>query len=286
MAQAVPNPSDFTTSHYLAKFAEEFPEQIKKTAMSYAEFPATLDTRDRVLSAAKAYPYTFLDCDQVYGINGEDDWKPLVQGFKDCGVEVVMYIGSPNPNFQNFLTAATQLNYKPLYLMEANFYEAEFAKWNGENGGAADNVYIRNAYLPLEEADVNPGTQKYLDLIDEYGGDVAQLGEQAMSGFLLWATAVKACGSNVTRDCVFAEIDKITDWTGGGMHAPTNPGENMPPDCGLLLRMQGGEFVRHTPTEAGTFDCDPSYVQPVSGQVVDRVKLGPDRVSTLFQPTS
>jgi ABC-type branched-subunit amino acid transport system substrate-binding protein len=285
MMQAVPNPSDFTASHYLAAFAKAFPEQIKKTAMSYAEFPATLDTRDRVLSAAKAYPYTFLDCDQVYGVSGEDDWKPLVQGFKDCGAEVVMFIGSPNPNFQNFLVSAAQLDYKPLYLLEANFYEAEFAKWNGENGGAADKAYVRNTYIPLEEADGSPGTQKYLDIMDEYGGDKAQLGEQAMSGFLLWATGVKACGSNVTRDCVFDEIAKITEWTGGGMHVPTNPAENMPSECGLLLKLEGATFVRFDPPEEGTFDCDPSYVQPVTGQVVDRVKLGPDRVSTLFQPT-
>jgi ABC-type branched-subunit amino acid transport system substrate-binding protein len=284
MVQAVPNPSDYTASHYLAAFAKAFPDKISKVGLSYAQFPATLDTRDRVLSASKAYGYTFLDCDQVYGVNGEDDWKPLVQGFKDCGAEVVMFIGSPNPNFQNFLVAATQLDYKPLYLLETNFYDQQFAKWNGENGGAADNVYLRNTYVPLEEAADNPATQKYLDLMDQYGGDKAQLGEQAMSGFLLWATGVKACGSNVTRDCVFGEIAKITEWTGGGLHVPSNPSENMPTECGMLLKMHGSTFERFVPKEPGTFECDPSYIQPVTGDVVDRVKLGPDRVSTLFLP--
>jgi ABC-type branched-subunit amino acid transport system substrate-binding protein len=282
MVTAVPNPSDFTPSQYLASFAKAFPEQIKKVGLAYANFPATLDTVSRIRSASTPYNYVFLNCDQVYGVNGEDDWKPLVQKFKDCGAEVVMFVGSPNPNFQNFLVAATQLDFKPLYLLETNFYDQQFVKWNAENGGIADEAYIRQTYTPMEEAADNPATQKYLDLIEQYGGDVSQLGEQATSAFLLWATGVKGCGSEVTRDCVLAEIAKITEWTGGGLHVPTNPSSNMPPECGMVVKMNGDTFERWDPEEPGTFDCDPTYVQPVTGDLVDRVKLGPDRISTLF----
>jgi ABC-type branched-subunit amino acid transport system substrate-binding protein len=282
MVSAVPNPSDFTPAQYLASFAKAFPGKITKVGLSYANFPATLDTVARIRAASKAYGYEFLDCDQVYGIAGEDDWRPLVQNFKDCGAEVVMFVGSPNPNFQNYLVAAAQLQYKPLYLLETNFYDQQFAKWNADNGGIADDVYIRQTYVPMEEAADNPATQKYLDLIDQYGGDVSQLGEQATSAFLLWATGVDACGSNVTRDCVFQEIAKVDDWTGGGLHVSTNPSKNMPSECGMVVKMNGGTFERWDPKDPGSFDCDPSYIQPVTGDLVDRVKLGPDRVSTLF----
>jgi len=218
----------------------------------------------------------------VYNISGEDDWKPFVQNLKDCGAEVVFFSGEPSPNFQNFLVAAKQLGYSPEYILDANFYKQPFADWNAQNDSAGDNVYIRQAYIPFEEATSNPATKQYIDLVTESGGDVSQLGAQAADAFLLWATAAKGCGANLTRDCVFEQIDAIGSWTGGGLHAPTNPGANTPPECGLTLRLQGKTFVRFDPVEAGTYDCDPEYVQPVTGEIVNRVELGSDRISTKY----
>jgi hypothetical protein len=52
-----------------------------------------------------------------------------------------------------------------------------------------------------------------------------------------------------------------TEWTGGGLHAPTSPGTNEPTECQLLIRIEDGEFVRHAPDEG--FACDPGYVVEV-----------------------
>jgi hypothetical protein len=194
----------------------------------------------------------------------------------------VYFTGSPAPNFQNFLTAAQQLSYNPVYVVDANFYTDTFAAWNGQNAGAGNQVYIRQAFTPLEEASNSPATQKYLDIVKAANGKISQLGAQSTDAFLLWATAAKACGSQLTSDCVFTEVKKIDKWTGGGLHAPTNPSTNMPPECGLVLKLDGGTFKRVAPEKAGEFDCDPSYVQPVKGDVVTRAALGPDRVSTKY----
>jgi ABC-type branched-subunit amino acid transport system substrate-binding protein len=282
MVTPVPNPTDFWPLQNAAVIAETFPDKITKTALVYANFAATIDTKDKVVATYPTYGFEFLDCDQPYNISGEDDWKPFVQNLKTCGAEVVYFSGSPNPNFQNFLAAATQLDFKPIYITEPNFYDAGFAEWNEQNGGAANDVYFRQAFTPLSEAASNPGIQAYLDAVAAVDGDPNQLGAQATSAFLLWATAVKACGDNVTRDCVFEEIAKIGQWTGGGMHAATNPAQNLPPDCGLTLKLDGGEFVRFDPIETGTFDCNPAYVQPVTGDVVTRAALNADRVSTKY----
>jgi hypothetical protein len=281
--QPVPNPTDFTPVQIAAAIAKAYPNEIKRTAVMYANYPATIDTKDKVLASYPPFGFEFLgDCEQQYNIAGEDDWRPFVQSLKDCNAQVVYFTGSPNPNFQNFLTAAAQLDYSPIYLTDANFYDEGFADWNEQNGGLADNVFIRQAFTPLTEADTVQATQDYLDIVQGNGGKVNQLGEQATSAFLLWATAAKACGDNLTRDCVLDEIAKITDWTGGGMHASVNPASNMPPECGITIRMQGGEFVRFDPTEAGSYDCNPDYVKPVTGEVVTRAALGPDRISTKY----
>lgn len=280
MAQPVPNPTDFAPVQIAAAFQRLYPDKIKKTAMMYANYAATEDTKDKVLATYPPFGFEFLPCEQVYNIGGEDDWKPFVQSLKDCGAEIVNFVGSPIPNFVNFLTAAQQLDYHPIYMVDANFYDANFLSQN--TTGIADNVHIRLAFVPFEEADVNPATQKYLDLVSAKGGKVGLLGAQSTASFLLWATAAKACGDNLTQQCVFDEIAKIQDWTSGGLHAPTDPGTNMPPDCGIVVKPEGTKWVRVDPTVRGDFDCDESYVKPVTGPVVERAQLGPDRVSTKY----
>ena len=275
--QPVPNPVDYTPVQIAAAIAEAFPDKIKKTATMYANYAATKDTKDKVLASYPKFGFEFLDCPQEYNIAGEPDWKPFAQKLKDCGAEVVYFTGSPYPNFENFLEAADQLDFDPIYMTDANFYDTQFAEWNTK--GLADKVYVREAYYPLEEADEVPAVQQYLDILEAAGGDVNQLGEQATSAFLLWATAAKECGSELTSKCVLDEIRKIEKWTGGGLHAETNPGANLPPKCGVTLKLEGTKWVRFAPEEPGTLDCSDDYVVKVTGPVVDQAKLDENRIS-------
>ena len=73
--------------------------------------------------------------------------------------------------------------------------------------------------------------QKYVSLVTADGGKVSQLGQQAASSFLLWATEAKACGSTLTRQCMINNLSKVHGWTGGGLSAP-GEGKNMPPSAG------------------------------------------------------
>ena len=102
-----------------------------------------------------------------------------------------------------------------------------------------------------------------------------QLGQQATSAFLLWATAAKEC-EELTRDCVLEQLHQITSWDAGGLHAESNPGENLPPECSLLLKLDGTEWVQVYPEEPGEFACDPDGSFQLSGRVVDQAQLGED----------
>ena len=268
MFQPVPNPVDYTSVEIAAAMAEKFPAKIKKNA-----------TKDKVLSSYPPFGFEFLNCAQEYNIAGEPDWRPFAQKLKECGAEIVYWTGSPNPNFRNYLDAAAQVDFQPIYLVDANFYDQAFAAWNKDGNG--DNVYIREAYVPLEEAGSNKATQDYLDIVRANGGDVNQLGQQAASAFLLWATQAKACGSELTRACMLDKLSMVDTWTGGGMHAETNPGKNMPPECGLVLKLTGTKFARFYPAKG--YDCAAEYVRQVTGPVVDRVQLDANRLVTKFQ---
>ena len=281
--QPIPSPGDETPASFAFELADKFPDAVKKAAFVYADYPATKETRDKYAAAFPKAGWKFQDCDQKYNIQGESDWKPIADNLKACGSEVVVWVGSPNPNFENFLAAAKQEGFEPkAWLSDANSYDSSFAKWNADNDGAADNVYIRLATVPFEDADTVPAVKLYSDLIDKEKGTKALLGVQATSAFLLWATGVQACGSDVTRKCVFDEVKKQTAWTAGGLHAPTNPGANVPPSCGVLIQMDGGDFKQVVPTKTG-FDCNDKYlVKGLKTDALTQAKLDGDRVATEY----
>jgi hypothetical protein len=72
----------------------------------------------------------------------------------------------------------------------------------------------------------------------------------------MFAQSVKACGSDVTRRCVYDNAKKIHAWTGGGLHAETDPGKNVGTLCFALVKATPKGFVNVDidPNE-GIFNC-------------------------------
>jgi hypothetical protein len=281
MYQPVPNPVDFQPVTVANYFSQAFPEKIKKTALMFANFAATRDTKDKYLTTYPPLGFEFLDCPQEYAIGGEDDWRPFVQSLKDCGAEVVLFVGSPAPNFQNFLAAADQLDYKPLYGLEGNFYDDQFAKWNTSSLG--DNSYVRIANVPFEATEQSKALQDYRAIVEGAGGDISLLGVNAANAFLLWATAADSCGADLTRQCVLDYLAGVHEWDGGGLAGTSDPGNNMPTECEIVMKLEGTTWKQVFPEALGEFACDPDNVQPVSGEVVDKAQLGADRKVHRFE---
>jgi ABC-type branched-subunit amino acid transport system substrate-binding protein len=281
MFQGVPNPADEMPVAIAHQIADMFPQDVKKVATMVPNYASTLDQRDKVLSAYPAAGWQFMPpCAQLTNILGEADWRPFALRLQECGAELVYVAGSPLPGMANYLDAAAQIGFDPVYVVDANYYDEAFAKWN--TNGHGDKVHLRFAFVPFEEADDNPATKQYIELVEGSGGDISLLGAQATSSFLLWATAADRCGADLTRQCVLGELAKVTEWDAGGLHAPTNPGENRPPDCGVVLKLEGTTFVRVRPESPTEFECDPTYIGKVTGPVVDKVELNADRISTKF----
>ena len=278
--QAVPNPADIFASGNAIQVAKLFPEQVKKSAVMFGNFSATQDTKNKVLEAYPKYGFKFLNCPQEYPINGAADWKPYIQKLKDCGAQVVYYSGQAYPNLQNTLDDAAQLNYHPIWLTDSNNYLQSFAQWNKSGNG--NKVYIRSAFVPFEGAKAGSATQQYEDIVKANNGDISQLGEQATSSFLLWATAASKC-ETLTRKCVLDELAKIHKWDGGGLHAETDPGGNMPAQCSVLLKLDGTTWKQVVPKQVGDYDCQPDGAFKLTGPVVAQAQLNADRISTKFQ---
>lgn len=277
MYQPTPNPADYYDAANAFLLAEKFPTQVKKAAVMQGNFAATIDSAEKAKIAYAQAGWTFLDCDQTYNIMGESNYTPFLQRLKDCGAEVVYFSGSPAPIFENVLDAAKALGYNPIWAEEANMYDSNFAKWN--TSGNADNVYVRMTYTPFEQANLNPATAKYLEIVKANGGSTSLLGAQATAAFLLWAQAAQSCGSSLTRECVLDALSKVTDYTAGGLQSPTDPAGNKPGNCAMVLKMTGTKYEQVLPAKTGEFACDAKYLVKLTGPVVDRAKLDANRVS-------
>lgn len=277
--QPTPNPVNFSPVSDAYQIKALFPSKVTK-AGQYIENLSSAEVS--MVKAKQAFSQTgwkYVNCPFEVNYTGEPSYAPFAQKLQSCGAQVVYTDTSPGPELYGILQANNQIGYNPIWLGDTNLYSPGFAAWN--TSGLANNFYVRSAYEPLEAANVVPAVKQFLSIVKSYG-PTDQLGEQSGSAFLLWATAAKACGSTLTRQCMVNQLSKVTTWTGGGLHAPDNPAKNTPPSCGLLLRLQNTKYVQAVPKKLGTFQCSSKYVVPNTGAAVLGTTLNAQGYSTKY----
>jgi len=281
--QPTPNPVNFSPASAAYQAASLFPKKIDKAG----ELVETLSSEAASMAkAVQAYTETgwkFLDCPFEINYTGEPSYTPFAQKLQSCGAQIVYTDTSPGPELYGMLEADNQLGYNPIWVGDTNLYSPEFAAWN--TSGLANNVYVRSAYEPLEASKAVPAVAQFLKIVKGIG-PTDQLGEQSASAFLLWATEAKACGSDLTRQCMVNKLSTVTSWTGGGLSAPGDPAKNTPPECGLLLRLQNTKYVQVVPKKLGAFQCSPKFVVPNSGASILGTTLNAQGYSTKYATAS
>jgi hypothetical protein len=275
----VPNPDDYIPGAPYFQAAQLFPTQIKKADLLHTTLSATETSNAKAVEGMQAAGWNVLNCGVKINYTGEPDYKPFAQKFQSCGISLLFNNTSPGPVLYNFIQAMDQVGIHPIILGEANVYTAAMAQWN--TAGLGNNIYVRESFQPLENAAQIPAVKAYLDAVKATGGDVSQLGAQAASSFLLWATEAKACGSNLTRQCMVNNLSKVHNWTGGGLHASGDVGANLPPKCGVLIKLTGTTWSQYYPKTIGQYDCNDKYLFKVSPANWGTT-LGPDRIATKF----
>jgi hypothetical protein len=279
--EAVPGPDDYTVASIFFEAAKLWPAQVKKSDFFHTTLAsATESTLVKNAEEAAAAGWNVMNCGVKINYNGEPDYKPFAQKYLTCGAQLVYYNLTPGPPLFGFLNAMNQLGESPIYVTEAADYTIPFAQWNTQ--GIANQTYTREAFEPIENADISPAVKAYVDAVKAVGGATDQLGEQAASAFLLWATEAQACGSTLTRQCMVNHLSQVHSWTGGGLHAVTDPGNNKPSDCGLIMKLTGSTWAQFYPTARGQYDCNPEYLFKITNPADYGTTLGPDRISTKF----
>ncbi|WP_421118715.1 ABC transporter substrate-binding protein [Aquihabitans daechungensis] len=258
--QVIPNPGDRYIVAGLKLIDEEYPGALDNTGFLTADFQTLAAQYSKESQGFEAEGATEV-YKSTYGINGEANWKPFVTDMKNKGVTFQKFIGEGS-NAAAFETARRQVGFEPeVRFYETNFYDQEFIK---AAGTAADGALISSVFIPMEEADSHPATQQYLDVMEEQGGKKALLGMQSTSAWLLFATLAKACDQDddLTRSCILKGAEGVTEWTGGGLHAPTNPAENDPATCQMVMEIKDQKFTRWGPADED-FACPDGAVVEV-----------------------
>ncbi len=243
------------------RIVEEHPDAASHAAMIYSNLPVTEGQAARQIEAYEDVGFDFV-YEQSAEI-GELNWTPIVVAMREAGVEYVA-MASTYEEFVNLQNAMDEQGFEPEVIdLEANFYDDAYPE---TAGAVADGSLVRITTSPFEDDPLDPALQVYLDALEATGGGDAQpalLGVQAFSAGLLFATAAKECGSELTRDCLIEQLDTITEWDGGGMHAPANPADNEITQCFIQMEVVEGGFQRAFPDEG--FSCDPDNVVELTG---------------------
>ncbi len=287
---ALPNGPYQSSSAYMEKLVTEIDddgagtdvdaEDLKQNAgILYGDIAILSNAAERIKQVGASVGFEFV-YDATYNILGEANWAPFAQSIADAGVEVLFYVGSPEV-FLPLEESMDQLGSAPAIIVhENNFYSPLYSE--GTDGLIPDTIKLaRSAIWPTELADQSPATQRYLDILFEYvpDGRDALLGIESMSAWLLFAQVAAECDRNndLTRSCVYDAGRAVDAWTGGGLHATTNPATAEPTTCEMLLQATGGSFEiwrgeGDTPEDA--FYCDPEAVVEIEGDFGEGVVRG------------
>lgn len=276
--EPVPYPVDKFNAAPLEVQAKLFPQFASNMTTLNSTSPGIQVANSKIVGVLKSMGITPKDCGVTLNQQGEPNYVSFAEKFKDCGIEALWNSGSPTPIAFNMLEAMKRVGLDTTLVFEATWYSPAVAAWTKKSGWT---INLGLVFQPLENAAHVPATQKYLDIVKAHGGKEGLIGVQSTSAFLLWATAAKECGAELTRQCMVDKLSGIHEWTAGGLHAPSDPGANLPSDCTLILSVTNGSYTQIEPKKAGEFTCNPDYVRDTDPKTLG-VTLNDDRVSTKF----
>ncbi|MDH6278998.1 ABC transporter substrate-binding protein [Prescottella agglutinans] len=277
--QGVPFPVDVANASVWFQMGEMHPDLKNDFALVGSTMPTIITSLTKTKSMAEAAGFKLKDCGITINYEGEASYVPFAEKVKACGAKGLWTSRSPVPAEFNFFKAVDQVGIDPIILGEATWYGNSVQAFNKDTG-LLDNLNAGMTFQMLEN-DKNAAVKQYKDLVTAKGGKTALLGMQSTSSFLLWATAAKECGSDLTRQCMINELSKIHEWDGGGLHAASDPGKNIPAQCGLVVSIKGADYSQAFPTTAGEFKCDPQYLVKTDPSTWG-TELGADRISTKY----
>jgi ABC-type branched-subunit amino acid transport system substrate-binding protein len=251
----VPNPGTEYAVGPGKFIAAHFPDAVKRAAILWPNLPVgrTQAARQRdAFEQAAGFDFVYANPTDVLVQN----WGPIVASLQDKHVGWITDVTTLT-EMEHLLQAASDAGWRPTVIdLGQQYYDESLP---GKPG--TDGALVLTNTVPFEEADRSPALQVYLRWLKTASPHTppTTLGVQAFSAGLLFAQAATALGSDVTRDGLVNQLKSIKHWDGGGLQAPSDPGDNQGLRCFLYMQVKGAKFVRYwpkLPTDGTSgFDC-------------------------------
>lgn len=197
-------------------------------------------------------------------------WRPTLEKMKQSGVEMLITTWLAVDSAAMF-REMDAMNWHPKVIVsDASAYN-RYTLAAAKNSKIPD-TYIYPTFVPQSLGDKNPAVQKALEILHlaDPGKDLEFFHMSGINSWLLWASAVKDCGSEVTTECVLAK-GKRANWDAGGLFAPgpiVETKDVRASDCFTMVKptAKGFEYdaAMTKPNKNEFFNCDPANVVAVA----------------------
>ncbi|MEZ5182101.1 MAG: ABC transporter substrate-binding protein [Acidimicrobiales bacterium] len=268
LVQPLPNPSATFNSAPAVYQVENHPDAVKRAALLWGGIDTARSQAERIKEAYEKVGFTFVYEKETEVI--QESYASEAKAMKDKGVQYVNFVNSTAEAVKLLKDIETQKVDPEVIELGQQYYDPQLL----DAGSAAEGVVVQLNTVPFEDADASPALQAYLDAYDQLGSKIepTSLGVQAWSAGLLFATAVKSLGDDLTRDSLLAALKDVHEWDGGGLHGTSDPGANKGAPCLAFTQVVDGGFQRLFPEEPATFDCKPEYAIPLEGDYGEGAK--------------
>lgn len=258
--QPIPNPPNYLSVGPQRYTAKKDPQAVKHAAMLYVDQGTTRVTAQKRVEGYQQVGFHF-DVNKSIGIT-QLEWGPYVDEFRSNNVQWFNVL-SDYANLAGIEKALQQQNVTVKYPeTDQSGYDPGFLK---AAGTAANGTLVVATTVPFEEKSTSRELRLFLEWLDKTNAKAppSALGVQGWSAGLLFATAAKSLGSNVTRKGLLTALKATHKWDGHGIHVEADPGSNRPTECWMYLKVKNGKFVRDYPAKG--FSCDPKNVVKLKG---------------------
>lgn len=196
----------------------------------------------------------------------QPDYNGEVLRLQGEGVDAV-FSSMDLPSNVRLIRAMCQQSYVPKVVhLEISTYDPTFFDRVSPDCIERQNIYLRTPHLPFSRTD-NAEMRRYLDHLERFHPD-AEPTTFGIEGWLsgkLFVEAVRSAGPRLTRERLYAALDGIEDWTGGGLIGPNTPSDRLIYHCNLMLHLEAGSFAPKSDFLCGDFYASQDFTGPPVG---------------------
>jgi ABC-type branched-subunit amino acid transport system substrate-binding protein len=235
--------------YYIANYGAEPPRHL-------AHFVSAVETA-RIAARRQRAVLENIGYEVVYTREvqpNEPNYTGDVIQMRSQGVQAVMWEGQADQMADLVNAMADQGFEVPLLNPGSTAYSHAFVDQTGPNSEGAHIDVTHELFL--DDNNAVPEVQLFREWMDRVDPDqdVDLFALFAWASGRMFEQALRDAGPNLTRDGVLAALSTVTTFDANGLIAPVNPAGKIATDCFLVIRIEGGQFVREHP--ASGFDCE------------------------------